>query len=170
MLPNYQYPMPQVVKMAGAATIFTSFPSGPGLGQDNSSYVARAQAATAKYDELLGRISNIGNEAARNELLSWISRSDVPGTPAERRKTVGEDLANPGVGVDTQIKRVGDLEEMNKALEAKVKAAELAYASVQNPKEGQVKENGMFTTTGIVLGAVSLLGLLVVPLMVSGDK
>lgn len=170
MLPKYQYPTPQVVRLASAGSVFTSFPAGPGLGQDNSSYVARAQAATAKYDELLGRISNIADEAARNELLAWISRSDVPGTPAERRKVVGEDMATPGVGIDTQIKRVGDLEEMNKTLEAKVKVAEAAYPSVQNPKEGQIKQNGVFTTTGIVLGVVSVLGLLVVPLIVSGDK
>lgn len=144
------------------------------MGQpDTSSYVARAKAALAAYDDLLNRIASVGDEATRQDLLSWISRSDVPGTPAERRKTVGEDLASLGPNSDlaTIQKRVDDLEAMNKTLGAKVKNAEAAFPPIQNPKEaGQVKVSGIFTPTGIVLGAVSVLGLLVVPLMVGGDE
>lgn len=172
MFANWQSPRPRVVPLAGS--IFSVFPTGPALGQqDTASYMARAQVAVTKYDALLGRVANIGNEAARNEMLTWISRSDVPGTPAERRNVVAQDLANSGVGttLDTLAKRISGLEEINNTFEAKVKVNEQAYPSVQNPKEsGQVKVEGVFTKTGIVLGVVSVLGLLVVPLMVSGDK
>lgn len=171
MFSNWQAPRPQIVPLAGTrpnAVILRP------MGQtDTSSYVTRAQAALAAYDDLLNRISSVGDAATRNDLLTWISRSDVPGTPAERRKTVGEDLASLGPNSDlsTIQKRVDDLQAMNKILEAKVKNAEAAFPPIQNPKEaGQVKVSGIFTPTGIALGAVSILSLLVVPLMVSGDK
>ena len=157
---------PKPVPLAGS--IFNVLPAAPSMGQqDTTSYMARAQAAVSQYDSLLKRISDIADDAARNDLLSWISTSSVPGTPAERRNIVAADMANPGaVGLDVMTKRLGDLEEMNKTLEAKVKTAEQGSASTKNPQEpGLVKRSGVFTPTGIALGAVSVLGLLVVPLM-----
>lgn len=172
MQDRWQGLRPRVVPLAGS--IFNVFPSSPVLGQqDAADYVTRAQAAVAQYDDLLKRISNIGDKAAQDELLNWISRADVPGTPAERRKTVGEDLVNPGLAANSYVgmKRAGDLEEMNKLLEAKVKKAEGAFPSVSNPNApGQVKINNVFTPTGIALGVVSVLGLLVVPLMLKGNR
>jgi len=169
---NWQGLRPRVVPLAGS--MFNVFPSSPALGQqDAADYVARAQAAIAQYDDLLKRIANIGDKATQNDLLSWISRADVPGTPAERRKIVGEDLVNPPLAANsyTGMKRVGDLEEMNKLLDAKVKKAEASFPSISNPNApGQIKLNNVFTPTGIALGAVSILGLLVVPFMLKGNR
>ena len=59
-----------------AGSVFSALPTGPApaLGQqDNSSYIARASAAVAKYDDLLNRIAEISDTPTRNDLLSWIS-------------------------------------------------------------------------------------------------
>lgn len=170
---NWQGPKLGLVSMAGS--IFNVFPPGPGLGQqqDTSSYVARAQAAVAKYDDLLKRMANIGDVGTRNDLLRWISDSTVPGTPAERRKVVGDDLQNPIAATSTDIglQRVKGLEQMDDLLEAQVAKAEAAFPSVLNPNApGQIKRNDVFTPTGIVLGVASVLGLLVVPLMLKGNR
>jgi len=158
-----------------AGSVFSALPTGPApaLGQqDNSSYIARASAAVAKYDDLLNRISEISDTPTRNDLLSWISDASIPGTPAERRQMVGEDLKNPSVANSTPVgmQRVQSLEQINDQLQAKVEKAEASFPPIRNPNQpGQVKVGGLFTPTGIGLGIVSVLSLLVVPFVLKGD-
>lgn len=152
------------------------FPAGPGLGQGQDPvvvYIQRAESAAARYDDLLKRAANIGYDAGRNEILAWVSNSDVPGTPAERRKIVAEELANPGAaaGADTTLKRVADLEWVNQEFERRVKSAETAYATIQKPNPpGTISQDGPLTLVGFGLGAVGILSLLVVPLMVRSGR
>jgi hypothetical protein len=128
---------------------------------------ARAQTALSAFDLLLDRARNIGNLDARGALLEWVSSPEVPGTPAERYRVVAEDLAQGTPWADISQKRVGDLELMDTMFETKVKQAEQAFSPVGQPVSAGsiVNLSGAFTPTGIALGAVGILGLLVVPLV-----
>lgn len=138
------------------------------LGQaESQDWQARAQAAVSAFDILLGRAKDVGDLDARGALLEWVSLPGVPGTPAERYRVVVEDLAQGTPWVDISQKRVSDLELMDTLFETKVIQAEQAYSPVGQPVQAGsiVNLKGAFTPTGIVLGAVGILGLLVVPLV-----
>lgn len=128
---------------------------------------ARARAAVSAFDSLMDRARNIGDLDARGALLEWVSSPDVPGTPAERYQVVAVDLAQGTPWADISEKRVSDLELMDTMFETKVKQAEQAFSPVGQPVQpgSIVNLAGAFTPTGIVLGAVGILGLLVVPLV-----
>lgn len=146
--------------------------AGPSMGQAlYQQWEARARAVLSSWNQLLDRTSQIGNAAARSEILDWISRSDVPGTPAERYDAVAKDVQEGAFVTPVAQQRIVDLENMARTLETKVKNAETAYASIATPDQpGMVVDfRGAFTPTGFVLGAVVILGLLVVPLVVAGE-
>jgi hypothetical protein len=140
---------------------------GPDEATLASDYRIRADAALQNFDILLGRTSEIDNLDARRALLGWVSTPDAPGTPAERYRVVAEDLSRGAPFSDVAQKRLGDLETMNAMFESKVKQAEQAYATKAEPAPAGAtsKPGGGLTTTGIVLGAGALFGLLVVPLV-----
>jgi len=159
---------PRFVAQTPAGALRGGFPRRPSLGQaDGQDWQARAQTAVAAFDLLLARAKDIGDLDARGALLEWVSSPEVPGTPAERYRVVSEDLAQGTPWMDISQKRVSDLELMDTLFETKVLQAEQAFSPVGHPAGpgSIVSMGGAFTPTGIVLGAVGILGLLVVPLV-----
>lgn len=141
----------------------------PRLSQaDEAAWADRARAAVEAFDLLSARAQQIGNPDARRAIFEWVSTPGVPGTPAERYKVVVDDLTQGTPWAEISQKRVSDLELMDTMFDTKVKQAEQSYAPISQPEAPGVTASraGALSTTGIVLGAVGILGLLVVPLVI----
>lgn len=141
---------------------------GGALSQSDVAWKNRGTAAVARFDNLLKETAGIGNAAARAEIMAWVGSASQPGTPAERYKVVVDDLAQGSAWEEISTKRVVDLEAIDDLLATKVKQGEQAFAPTAQPDQaGQILDfRGAFTPTGIVLGTIGVLGLLVVPLVV----
>jgi hypothetical protein len=134
------------------------------LGQGDQWWPKEGRDAISSYDQLMMRVPLVNNEQARTDILAWIGRSDLPGSPAERHKVVSDALA-AGVGPSDIIRqRVTQLEEAVASLEAKVDNAEEAYGTLPAaPAAGSTSEAGV---RGLVIsGSIALLGLVVAPLL-----
>lgn len=140
----------------------------PRLSQaDEAAWGDRARAAVEAFDLISARAQQIGNPEARRAILEWVSTPSIPGTPAERYKVVVDDLVQGTPWAEISQKRVSDLELMDTMFDTKVKQAEQSYTPLSQPEApGATARGGALTTTGIVLGAVGILGLLVVPLVI----
>jgi hypothetical protein len=148
-----------------ARAFLGALPHRTALGQEElRSWQERGELAVGAFDVLLDRVRNIEDLDAQGALFEWISSPGVPGTPAERYRVVEEDLAQGAIWTDIAHKRISDLELMDALLETKVRQAEQGF-----PPPGSagsiVNLRGALTPTGIVLGTVGILGLLVVPLV-----
>ncbi len=144
-------------------------PPPPALGQfEQAAWRARADDAVARFDDLLRRIAGIGDAGARDALMGWVGSPSQPGTAAERYKVVVDDMVNGTPWSDISEKRLLDLEGVVGALQSEVAKAEQSYPASGNPNApGTITtDRGYLSATGIVLGIVGLLGLLVVPLVV----
>lgn len=137
------------------------------MGQTAPAWKIRAETAVGNFDNLLRRISGIGDQGARDRLMSWVGNSSQPGTPAERYKAVIDDLSSGAVFTDITTKRVSDLEGVDAALESMVVQGEQAHAPTSQPDQPGTIVNfgGAMTPTGIVLVTLGLTGLLVVPFL-----
>lgn len=139
----------------------------PALGQfEQVAWRARAQASVTKFDDLLRRIGKFGDAGERDALMAWIGSPMQPGTPAERYKVVVDDLAQGTAWNDISEKRLLDLEGVVTQLESEVSKAEQSTPAAANPNPpGAITtDRGYITATGLVLGAVGLLGLVALPI------
>lgn len=137
------------------------------MGQTASAWKIRAEQAVGHFDNLLRRIADIGDANARQNLMAWVGNSSQPGTPAERYKAVVDDLSAGAPANDVTTKRISDLEGVDAALDSMVLQGEQAHAPTGQPDQpGRIVNfSGAFTPTGIVLGTLGLVGLLVVPFL-----
>lgn len=117
------------------------------------------------WDELLYRLAAIRDDAARKDILDWIGRADIPGSPAERYAAVRDTLVAGYTPDEIFAKRVDELDYMLATLQDKIVEAE-ASGTLPAPKKmgaGSTPEAGI--SESCVLGGVSLLGLIVIPLL-----
>ena len=83
------------------------------LGQAPGEWSRRAWSAVTTFDELMAQSAHINDESARGEIMSWVGRSDVPGSPAERYLKVVTDIDEDPERVyasEMEQRRVVDLE------------------------------------------------------------
>jgi hypothetical protein len=151
------------LKMAGA-------PARPSLGQAGSDLLARARAAAVAYDRQLQQAASIANDTARGEILMWVGRADMPGSPAERYTAVLRDVAQAESGAapyEGQIAsdRVAQLEQAVTDLTSKVSSAIQAYGVLPASSEAGSRTEARDNTALCVAGGVALLALVVVPLL-----
>lgn len=121
------------------------------------------------WDALISRVSQIANQAAQSDILKWVGRSDMSGSPAERYKMVADDLNTKFTpSTDAQIselrKRLDVLESFKGELEARVKTAEQSYGllaaspgAVSTPEHDKMMQ--------YVTGGIALLGLIILPVI-----
>lgn len=126
-------------------------------------------SAAQAWDALIARVSQIANEGAQNEILKWVGRSDIPGSPAERYKVIVDDLNRKFTpSTEGQIsdlkKRVDVLKSYAGELEAKIKSAEQAYGML-SASSGAGSTPGHDRTMEYVAGGIALLGLIVLPVI-----
>lgn len=121
-----------------------------------------ARDAVASYDDLMGRLSAIADDV-RGDILEWLGRTDVLGSPAERYQVVTEALSQ-GVEPDEVLRgRVGQLKAFVSEFAAKVKNAETYGTLPAATATGGTPEASMNELC--LTGGVALLGLVVVPLL-----
>lgn len=142
------------------------------MGQETAVAVwwpSEGLASIQQWDALVQRASQIANEDARREILEWIGRSDIPGSPAERYETVATDIQNritPATTADVEIVRAR-LDALNRyvsELDAKVRNAEQAYGLLSaSPEAGSMSERSMMAEC--ISGGIALLGLVIFPLV-----
>jgi hypothetical protein len=134
------------------------------LAQDASWWPSKGAESVRLYDDLLVRTSQIADPDARGQILAWLGRSDIPGSPAERYSAVSEALRSGQGPSDVLKNRVDQLAEITSEFEAKVVNAEEAYGTLSAAAAaGSTPEASMgrlcFT------GGVALLGLVIMPLL-----
>lgn len=132
------------------------------LGQED--LLSKGRQEVEAYDFLLGRVSMIADDTARGDILKWVGRSDMPGSPAERYKVVADGVARSETEDGFFGDRVEQLRGIVTELGARVDNAERAYGTLLAPAgAGSTPEAG---TAGLCLaGGIALLGLVVVPLL-----
>lgn len=132
------------------------------LGQ--ADLMEKGRQEVEAYDFLLGRVSMIADDTARGDILKWVGRSDMPGSPAERYKVVADALARAETEDGLLGDRVEQLRRVVTELGARVDNAESAYGTLSAPAgAGSTPEAGM---GGLCLaGGIALLGLVVIPLL-----
>lgn len=143
------------------------------MGQASEEWLLRAQAAVSEFEGLFERSTRIRDANARDVIMRWIGREDVPASPAERYKAVRTDLAEaeagllPSVASDITESRVSQLEAITVELYSKIASAEATYGTVPaSAGAGAGFVPGIVTSTGILVGSIGLLALVVLPLLV----
>lgn len=121
------------------------------------------------WDALIARVSQIANEGAQTEILKWIGRSDIPGSPAERYKVVADSLNTkftPSTVSDISglRKRLDFLETYKNELEARVNSAEQSYGLLA-ASTGAVSTPEHDRTMQYVTAGIALLGLIILPVV-----
>lgn len=132
------------------------------LGQTSvSSLEARADAAVAKYADLLGRYRMLKDSGEAALISEWIGASSIPGSPADRFVTLQEEIRGNGPWDEIRTGHLEALEAANAELETRVLNGE--KAGVMGPM-AIVDNQGKLTGTGVSLVAVAVLCLVVIPL------
>lgn len=154
-------------------TTLAGVPSRARLGQSPDSWLGRARAAVSDYDRLLGEAATVADTDARGEILKWVGRSDVPGSPAERYAAVRMDVqraeadgAPAAYSERTAQARVEQLEDAVRELDANVSRAIEAYGALPAPEGAGGATQAADSTAMCVTGGIALLGLVVLPLLV----
>lgn len=130
---------------------------------------AEGLSTVQTWDALLSRVSKISNPDSQKDILQWIGRSDIPGSPAERYKVVVDDLntkftPSTNEQITTLRNRLDQLKENTSQLEAKVKNAEQAYGVfVASTGATSMPDHDMVMEC--VTGSIALLGLIILPLI-----
>lgn len=144
------------------------------LGQTPEEWLGRARAAVAEYDRLINNASAIADPEARGEILMWIGRTDVPGNPAERYAAVRMDVGEAEVSGPAQIyaenvarSRIGQLEKAVADLSERIANALNSYGTLPAPQGAGSVTQAAGISMMCVIGGVALLGLVIVPLLVS---
>jgi hypothetical protein len=134
------------------------------LGQTPDEWLRRAREAVANFDDLLAELAHVADDTARGQILMWIGREDVPGSPAERYKVVVEDLERGEAAYTEEIpvKRVEEIERAVDDLYQRVAGAGRAYGLFPGA-EGAEKPRmtPMPMMTAFVLGSIVFIGLAV---------
>lgn len=142
------------------------------MGQAVSSaawWPAEGLATAQTWDALLARVSQIADADVRGQILQWVGRSDVPGSPAERYKMIVDDLSSQYSPANEQEvgvlkKRLDLLKSYTGQLESQVKAAENSYGTLSAPVgAGSTPERDMMMEC--LTGGIALLGLVILPLV-----
>ncbi len=127
-------------------------------------------SSVQSWDALIARLAKTSDPEAREKVLEWIGRSDIPGSPAERYKVVVDDLnRNFMPSTPEQIaslrNRVDQLEANTSQLEAKVKNAEKTFGVyvASTAEAPSMPDADMMMEC--VTGSIALLGLVIMPLL-----
>jgi hypothetical protein len=116
----------------------------PTMGQTTPfQWYQKAKAETAKFAGLLERTAKVANRTAREEILGWLGKSDVRGTPAYVYASVMSDIAEnveaysppnyDAYQVSRRRERVAELDSVNKDFERKVNQATATYGELPEP-------------------------------------
>lgn len=140
------------------------------MGQASAAWWPSEGLSTAQaWDTLLSRVSQIANADAQGQILQWVGRSDVPGSPAERYQVIAEDLSsNYSPSGDEEVsalmKRLDLLKSYTSQLEAKVRNAEQSFGALSaSPEARSTPERDMMMEC--VTGGIALFGLIIMPLI-----
>lgn len=121
------------------------------------------------WDSLISRVSKLANADAQTQILQWVGRSDIPGSPAERYKVIVDNIngrVSPSSDEDISSlrNRLDHLKGFTSELEAKVKNAEQAYGVfVASTGATSTPERDMMMEC--ITGGIALLGLIILPLI-----
>lgn len=118
------------------------------------------------WDALLFRLAAVSDDDGRTEILSWLSRADIPGSPAERYAAVRDTIVNGDQPDEVFANRVSQLDNMISDFDAMVSKAE-SSGTLPSPRRmgaGSTPEEGT-TLSKCIAGGVALLGLIVIPLI-----
>lgn len=136
------------------------------MGQQDSSWTPRAQAAVARYDTLIKRTASIQNDAVRADILSWIGTPTMPGSPADRYQFVKDDLESGAAWDVGRTAHVTDLEAVDTELDTRVSKGEQSGTFTSTSPVSIVTPQGQLSPLGIGLLAGAAACLVVVPLFV----
>jgi hypothetical protein len=120
--------------------------------------------AVRQWDDLLFRLAAVKDDGARGEILNWLGRADIPGSPAERYAVVRDALVAGFEPDEVFSKRVDDLVDKVSEMDTRIASAETS-GTLPTPKRmgaGSTPEEGM-ALSKCLLGGVALLGLIVLP-------
>lgn len=162
-----------VFNLGGAGPILGQSAPRRVLGQTADQWLARARTAMADYDALLQETSTVRDENARGEILEWLGRADVLGSPAERYAVAREDVRQAEMTGSSAIysgevstQRVEQLEKVVSDFASKVASAIATFGSLPVPDgAGSATKSGV--TTQCVTGGIAFLGLVVLPLVLN---
>jgi hypothetical protein len=134
------------------------------LGQASAWWPQEGVDAVSTYEGLMARVPLIADADARGEILKWVGRADIPGSPAERYNAVSNGLVQGGIGDDVMRGRLDQLKAINAELSARVSNAGKAYGMLSAADAaGSTPEAEM---AGLCMaGGIALLGLVIVPLV-----
>lgn len=135
------------------------------LAQAAGALQKEAQDTVGAYDALLARVALVSDADARGEILKWIGRADVPGSPAERYKQVRDAIASGTLADPLFRDRLTNLEDQTNELKGKVENAEATYGTLSAPVGTDSGSGRGDMTMLCVAGGIALLGLIVVPLL-----
>jgi hypothetical protein len=124
----------------------------------------RSQEAVAKYQALLKRATKIRDPRVREEVLRSVGNESALATPAERYRSVLNDLANGAPWDEIRTEHLDDLEQANRDLETRVVVAEQSGTYDERDPLRIVGDDGRLTGTGVALVVVGAIGLFLVPL------
>lgn len=143
----------------------------PKMGQQSAYpwWPSEAASTVQAWNGLISRAALIADSDARGKLLSWVGRSDVPGSPAERYQAIAEDISGkyqPLTDSDAGLlrQRLDLLNSYKSELEARVKNAEQAYGVLTASAE-VVSNPERHRMMICVAGGIALLGFIILPLV-----
>jgi tetrahydromethanopterin S-methyltransferase subunit B len=133
------------------------------LGQTPDEWLRRAREAVANFDDLLAELAHVADDTVRGQILLWIGREDVPGSPAERYKVVVGDLERAAAYTEEiPIKRVEELERAVDDLYQRVAGAGRAYGLFPGAEGAEKPRMAPIPMmTAFVLGSIVFVGLAV---------
>lgn len=153
----------------------------PVMGQTTPyQWYQKAKAETAKFESILTRAAKIANKTAREEVLAWVGKSDVQGSPAYRYASVMSDLRDDveaftppnydAYKVSRRRDRVTELADVNKSFEPRVNQAIAVNGELPEPVTIEriieipgapgAAQPGWVMPVAIGAGAVAVAGLL----------
>jgi hypothetical protein len=120
------------------------------------------------WDALLARAAKLSDGPAKTEILQWVGRSDIPGSPAERYRIIVDNLnANFSPSTEEEVttlrNRLDLLKFYTGDLEAKVKNAEESGAPAAPSGAASTTERDRMMEC--VAGSIALIGLIILPLI-----
>lgn len=142
------------------------------LGYSSQAWLERAIEAMSQFDNLVSRISRIGDKAVREELTFALGASQVLGSAMERYQSLKMDIAESQRGAvalndELQQNRVIALEAIIAELRPQVEEAEAQSGSIEPVSLPQVTVAGIgISQSSLIAGGIALLALVVIPLLV----
>ncbi len=120
--------------------------------------------AASRFDELLSRVALLADDGTRGDILKYVGRSDIPGSPAERYQTIVNSLGGEPLDPEILRDRLNDLNVALSEIEARVKNAETAYGTLPASAEaGGTSDGGKMGAC--FAGGVALLSFVILPII-----